>query len=74
MGTHENSWVLMDSQWVLVGSHGFSVGTRTVHFWVLRGFSGRHPPSDELQITGMINSNTQFSSIEVSKDTRYKLE
>ena len=41
-----HSWVLMGSQWVLMSSHGFSVGTQTVHFWVLRGFSGRHPPSE----------------------------
>ena len=39
------SWVLMSTHGFSVGSHGFSVGTQTVHFWVLRGFSGRHHPS-----------------------------
>ena len=33
VGSHGYSWVLS----------GFSVGSQTVHFWVLRGFSGRHP-------------------------------
>ena len=45
VGSHGFSWVLSGFS---VGSHGFSVGTQTVHFWVLRGFSGRHPLSAEM--------------------------
>ena len=50
IGTNGFSWVLMGSQWVLVCSRGFSVGTQTVHCWVLRRFSGRHHPSVKIRI------------------------
>ena len=45
MGSHEYSWVLMST-------HEFSVGTQTVRFWVLRGFSDRHPTSGHVLSTG----------------------
>ena len=58
MGTHENSWVLMGSHGFSVGSQwvlsGFSVGSQTVHFWVLRWFSGRHPSSEDIGFSELI--------------------
>ena len=44
MGSHGSPVGPHGSPWVL---RGFSVGTQTVHFWVLRWPSGRHLPSDK---------------------------
>ena len=52
----------MGSHGFSVGSHGFSVGTQTVHFWVLRGFSGRHPPSGLLYNSANVTSDDKGST------------
>jgi hypothetical protein len=62
MSTHGFSWVLMGSHGFSVGSHGFSVGTQTVHFWVLRGSSGRHPPSGGRGSTALVGEHGRVSN------------